>query len=70
MPGALPCGECSANDAPCSSAVQRDCGRDAGVSAGFSPLDAWLCACEGGAWVCWVAYPAAAACVSASDAGT
>jgi hypothetical protein len=61
----LPCGACDAAAARCSVSVHRDC-CDAGSTLG--PLDAWLCDCTGGAWSCWVLFPAAAAC-TCNDAG-
>ncbi|APR79471.1 Hypothetical protein A7982_04818 [Minicystis rosea] len=66
----LPCGGCSDNAVCTVSHARECCGVAPSAGAPSSPIDAWLCSCEDGAWQCWVLFPAASACFCAADAGT
>lgn len=66
----LPCGGC-AGDQVCAAGHTRECCGMAPIEGTLtSPLDQWLCSCEGGTWQCWVLFPAASVCICGSDAGT
>ncbi|MDC3962569.1 hypothetical protein KEG38_52615 [Polyangium jinanense] len=66
---ALPCGACI-GDEVCAAGHARDCcGMPPAPGSLTSPLDQWLCSCEGGEWMCWVLFPAASACICSSPDG-